>query len=361
MNDPSDWELLARYLSGECSDEEQAEVKAMIASDPEKQRLIASMSSVWATPDPHSRTSDVSRLWGEIAEKTGIATTPQMPQVRSRQGIVRRVTDWLRPRQFPVRRYSVAAAVVIACPLAYHWFQEAAILSSGILPSGTQTAEWATFTAERGTRSSITLSDGTRIRLDAGSTLRYPETFDEDERRVLLSGEGFFEVASHAGKPFVVRADHAVVEVLGTRFNVRAWQPEHRVTVAVTEGRVALNSDGRGHAAIEIAAGQMSILPKAGQPSAPRPADIERHLGWMQQEATFDNAPLHEILYQLERWYDVQFILEDNSIAAEQLAIHIQGQSLEDILGLISGLTGLEYQRTEGSVRLSPRDPVRQR
>ena len=79
MNDPSDCELLARYLSGECSDEEQAEVEALIASDPEKQRLIASMSSVWATPDPHSRTPDVSRLWGEIAEKTGIATTPQMP------------------------------------------------------------------------------------------------------------------------------------------------------------------------------------------------------------------------------------------------------------------------------------------
>ena len=71
----------------------------------------------------------------------------------------------------------------------------------------------------------------------------------------------------------------------------------------------------------------------------------------MQRQAFFDDAPLHEILYQLERWYGVQFTLEDRSIAAEQLTLHIQQQSLEDVLELVSALTSLEYERTGDTVR----------
>jgi len=67
-------------------------------------------------------------------------------------------------------------------------------------------------------------------------------------------------------------------------------------------------------------------------------------------------VPLHEILYQLERWYDVRFVLQDTSIAAEQLTVHIQSQSLDDVLELILALTGLDYQRTDDSVQLKPRD-----
>ena len=73
MGGPSDWALLARYLSGECSEKEKAEAEAWIALDPERQRLVASMRAVWDSPDPQPATSDVSRLWDEVAEKAGIA------------------------------------------------------------------------------------------------------------------------------------------------------------------------------------------------------------------------------------------------------------------------------------------------
>ena len=346
----SDWALLARYLSGECSEEEKARVKAQIASNPEKQRIIASMSTVWNTPDPQSGTSDVSRLWSEIAEKTGIATGAEAPRKCSRQGISERVVEWFQPRWRPTWRYAAVAALLIVSSLAYYRAQEA-----GIFPWGRQPPEWVTLAVESGARDEITLGDGTRIRLDAGSVLRYPEAFAGDERTVLLSGEGYFEVAPHAEKPFVVHADHAVVEVLGTRFNVRAWQAEQRVTVAVAEGKVSLGAEGKEQEVVEIAKGQMSTLPKNGLPFEPHPVDVDEHLGWMRQEAFFDSVPLHEILYQLERWYDVRFILEDTSIAAEQLTLHIQAQSLDDVLELISALTDLDYQRLDGSVHLKPK------
>ena len=123
----------------------------------------------------------------------------------------------------------------------------------------------------------------------------------------------------------------------------------------MAEGKVALGAEGRGPDAVEIAAGQKSTLTKDGSPSEAHPVDIEKHLGWMQQEAFFDSVPLHEILYQLERWYNIRFILEDTSIAAEQLTLHIQAESLDDVLELISALTGLDYQHADGAVRLKPK------
>ena len=112
MSESSDWTLLARYLSGECSEEEEAQVEAAIASEPEKQRLIASMRTVWELPDTQSKTADVSRLWGEIAAKTGIATPAEIPQDRRRQGMAGRVIEWLQPQLYPIRRYAAAAGLL---------------------------------------------------------------------------------------------------------------------------------------------------------------------------------------------------------------------------------------------------------
>jgi len=338
MNQPSEWELLARYLAGECSEEEQATVAASIAADPERQRLLTLMSTAWESRGPQSAPSDVDGLWGEVAHKTGIASSSG------------RTIKWSRPWLPPVRRYAVAALLVI-CSLASFQARE-----MGLFPWDNQAIEWVTLAVENGARDDLTLSDGTRIRLDAGSSLEYPAEFGDEERVVFLSGEGFFEVAHNKEKPFVVHANHAVVEVLGTEFNIRAWQPEQRVTVAVAEGRVSLGTEGTTPQAVELNKGQMSSLPPNGPPAAARSIDIAQHLGWMQHEAFFENAPLHEILYQLERWHDVQFHLDDDAIAAEQLTLQIRTRSLEDALELICALTGLEYQRTDDSIRLTSKD-----
>jgi transmembrane sensor len=351
MSESSDWTLLARYLSRECSAEEKIQVEDLIASDPETQRLLESMKTVWNVPDPQPGTSNVNRLWSEIAEETGMATGVKTPRERSYRTISERVVGWFQPRLSSTWRYAAVAVLLMISSLTYFQAQEA-----GIFPWGRQAAEWVTLAVGSGDRDEITLSDGTRIRLDAGSILRYPEAFDGEERTVFLSGEGYFEVTSDVEKPFVVHADHAVVEVLGTRFNVRAWQVEHRVTVSVVEGKVALGSERRVPEAVEIAKGQTSTLLKTGLPSEPRSIDIDRHLGWMHQEAFFDSVPLQEILNQLERWYDVRFVLEDTAIAAEQLTMHIQTDSLDDALELISALTDLDCERTGRSVRLKPRN-----
>ena len=347
VNKPSDWALLARYLSGECTEEEKAEVESAIASDPEKQRLTRFMRSLWDTPEPPARPSDVDRLWDELAGKTWLAAGSGAVQDPGRRGMGRRLVEWLQPQPKLARYCAAAAALLIVSSLAYHGFQE-----TGIYPSS-RPARLSTLAVESSASDELTLSDGTRIRLDAGSTLRYPESFRGDGRSVFLSGEGYFEVAPDADRPFRVHLDGAVVEVLGTRFNVRAWETEQRVTVAVAEGRVAFHSE-REKGDVEIGPGQMSTLTESGPPAGPSPADIDRHLGWMRREAFFDDAPLRDVLFQLERWYGVQFALEDTSLAAERLSVYIKGESLEDVLELISVLTGLDGRRDDRRILLQP-------
>lgn len=348
MSESTDWALLARYLSNECSEEEKAEVEAYLALDPENRQLAASMKAVWDTPEPRRETSDVSRLWDEVAEKAGISARPE---VLSHKGIVSRVVEWWQPGAPQIRVYAAAAVLLITTSLAFLWASEMVTF-----PWDSQAAQFETRTVANGARDKLILADGTRITLDAGSRLRYPEVFSGDTRDVFLSGEGYFEVASDAEKPFVVHADRAVVKVLGTRFNMRAWQMDKTVTVAVVEGKVSLGSEETVQESVVIANGQASTLPESGPPAEPYPVDIEKHMGWMRNEVFFERAPLGEILYQLERWHNVRFVLEDSSIAAEQLTVHIRGKALDDVLELISVLTGLDYQRTGGSIQLSLKD-----
>ena len=219
MNESSDWEMLARYLAGECSAEEQANAEATIAADPEKQRLVASMRTVWERSDPHSGGESNHRLWGEIAEKAGIAKDGST-LCDGRRGVATRVIEWFQPQLIPVRRYAVAAVLLIVASLAFYGSREMALF-----PSDRQSPEWVTLEVESGAHDTLVLSDGTRIRLDAGSSMLYPAEFSGDQRAVFLDGEGYFEVTSDADRPFVIYAHQAVVTVLGTRFNVRAWQP----------------------------------------------------------------------------------------------------------------------------------------
>lgn len=152
--------LFARYLSGECSTEEKAAVEELIAADPEKQRLMATMSTVWNTSEPQPVTSDLNSMWHDIAEKTGITVPPGI--IRSHDSLAGRCVDWFQPH--PVRRYAAAAVLLIATSVAYYGAREA-----GVFPFEKR-IEWV----ESGAHRQLTLIDGTRIRLDARSVLEYP-------------------------------------------------------------------------------------------------------------------------------------------------------------------------------------------
>jgi ferric-dicitrate binding protein FerR (iron transport regulator) len=249
----------------------------------------------------------------------------------------------------PVRLLRIAAAMALAVGLSY-WLTGGWNLKYFSPPfSGTKTVSVPSMM-----RSSVTLEDGTRVILDAGSMLRYPKAFKGKIREVVFEGEGFFDVAHDPEKPFRVRAGDAVIQVLGTRFNVNAWKDRRRVTVAVEEGKVAFGAEKEDERnRVFLTQNQMSQIRTGGIPDAPKAADITAITGWMRDRIDFDGAPLADVLSRVELWYGVRIKLENPVIATEHVSIHIQRTSIREVLDLISMVSGLRYTMRDSEIRLA--------
>lgn len=151
----------------------------------------------------------------------------------------------------------------------------------------------------RGGRYAVTLPDGTRVWLNADSRLTYPASFHGTKRQVELTGEAYFEVAHDANRPFVVNVRDASVNVLGTRFNIRAYDAEPLET-ALLEGAVAFN---HGTASRVLKPGQQAVVGTDGTFSVV-PANLERVMAWQKGYFYFEDTPISDIMDELARWYD---------------------------------------------------------
>jgi len=164
-----------------------------------------------------------------------------------------------------------------------------------------------TVTTSKGRYVSLTLADGSRVWLNAASHIRYPVRFSAKERRVEVSGEAYFEVASDKKRPFVViyRVGNREnsVEVLGTHFNIRAYEEESRGSVTLVEGAVRVKT---GIAACQLQPGQQALENEDGKLSVVTDANIEKAVGWKEGLFVFDKTSIQEIMRELARWYDVE-------------------------------------------------------
>lgn len=150
------------------------------------------------------------------------------------------------------------------------------------------------------------LPDGTRVWLNAASSIRYPTAFTGTRRQVLVSGEAYFEVARDPGKPFLVMTEGLEIQVLGTRFNLNAYGNESTVNTTLVEGSVRVRSLKGSRESLVITPGQQARLDGQGKITLVRNADTKEALGWKNGLFVFHNDDLPEIMRQLARWYDVE-------------------------------------------------------
>lgn len=193
-------------------------------------------------------------------------------------------------------------------------------------------------------RTECVLSDGSRIRLNSGSTIRYKKRFSGNVRRVELKGEAFFEVVPDQ-KPFRVVTDNANTTVLGTRFNV--WARNSQTRVIVEQGRVrlgALNSDGK----VILNKGQMSVLGMNNIPETPRNVNTDRLLGWREGRLVFDKTPLSEIIAELERTFDITISLVDTETAQKTITADYDKPSIETVLSSLCITLNAQYSSANG-------------
>ncbi|WP_158796893.1 FecR family protein [Pedobacter sp. L105] len=160
-----------------------------------------------------------------------------------------------------------------------------------------------TIVTPRGGQYMIILPDGTKVWLNAASSLKYPTEFQGNERRVELTGEAYFEVAKNAAKPFFVKTISQTVEVLGTHFNVSSYADETTTKTTLLEGSVKV-SGTNGRQEIKLKPGQQAVGMASTLKVLSDP-DIDEAMAWKNGKFLFRNASLPTIMRQLSRWYDV--------------------------------------------------------
>ncbi|MCA1919518.1 MAG: FecR domain-containing protein [Flavobacterium piscis] len=160
-----------------------------------------------------------------------------------------------------------------------------------------------TLSTPTGGQYNIVLADGTKVYLNAVSSIKYPTQFNGDQRIVELDGEAYFEVAKNKNKPFIVKSGDQDIEVLGTHFNLHAYDNESVVKTTLLEGSVAVNY--KNQKAI-LKPGQQSNVSDKFNKITIKQVDTEAAIAWKNGRFKFDNADLKTVMRQLERWYGIK-------------------------------------------------------
>lgn len=177
-------------------------------------------------------------------------------------------------------------------------------------PENTGSSVYNTLTTPRGGQYQLQLPDGTRIWLNAASSVTYPTSFAGKERQVSITGEAYFEVAADAQHPFRVTTGSMAVEVLGTHFNVNAYPDEAGISTTLLEGSVKIV---RGKNTRLLAPGEQANLSPEGQITHVKNVDLDQVMAWKNGKFIFgDRADIHAVMRQIARWYDLEVVYQGN-------------------------------------------------
>jgi len=211
-----------------------------------------------------------------------------------------------------LRLLRMAAIFVGPIMLALGWY-----FGSSSVDNIPKNLTWNTVTAPRKHIAVCTLSDGTEVWLNAGSTLSYPVSPASGERRVKLNGEGYFKVAKDPQNPFLVMTQQVTVKVLGTTFDMKAYPGEERLITTLEEGSIEIFTQKTGEAPLKIHPGEQAIYDNKEGGITIEKVDAVRFSAWRADKFLFKDADLKTIITELERLYDIK--------------IHIQNPQLEKL------------------------------
>ncbi|MFD1631123.1 FecR family protein [Pseudopedobacter beijingensis] len=198
--------------------------------------------------------------------------------------------------------------------------------------------DYNTINTAIGKQSFVKLADGTKVWLNAASSLRFPVNFTKEERVVELEGEAYFEVAKEK-RTFKIITNRQNVEVLGTHFNVNAYEDNQYVKTTLLEGSVRLNS-AKSNQSVILRPGEQGIGSK--NELFVREIDAQEVIGWKKGLFIFTNEPIHSVMKEISRWYNVEIVYE-GQITEEGFVMNIsRSENINDVLRKLE-FTGLVH------------------
>lgn len=310
-----------RYFNGEATHEEEAMIDAFIKQGEEQASLFNQWmeeweASIFSTPAPA-----VDQAWQRLQETIDHADEEETSPAHTGRTV--HMQWW--------HKAVAAAAIIVIIGCAAIWSL-----------SGSTAKQTYLCSAPAGSKTQVTLPDGSKVWLNGGSSLAYTNQFNDDNRRVELHGEAYFEVQKHQGKPFTVHTQGYDVTVKGTKFNVSAYDDDPISTTTLMEGKVEL-SDGKQN--LSLAPGDAVQLDKAtGQ--------LQRHAtdgfadGWRSGRLMYPDITLEQFVRVLSRQYNVNVHLADSHSANMRISVMLQNnETIDEVVSALTRITGHDITR----------------
>ena len=319
---PHEYKPIAmRYFNGEATHEEEAMIDAFIKQGEEQASLFNQWmeeweASIFSTPAPA-----VDQAWQRLQETIDHADEEETSPAHTGRTV--HMQWW--------HKAVAAAAIIVIIGCAAIWSL-----------SGSTATQTYLCSAPAGSKTQVSLPDGSKVWLNGGSSLAYTNQFNNDNRRVELHGEAYFEVQKHQGKPFTVHTQGYDVTVKGTKFNVSAYDDDPISTTTLMEGKVEL-SDGKQN--LSLAPGDAVQLDKAtGQ--------LQRHAtdgfadGWRSGRLMYPDITLDQFVRVLSRQYNVNVHLADSHSANMRISVMLQNnETIDEVVSALTRITGHDITR----------------
>lgn len=354
-----DNDLLDRYIAGECAPQDVQRVQRWLAERPEMREVVGQLrvddTLAHVTMDSTGQSTidaDWQRVWGsmngaELSHRSGASTNGGMkPGVAKRNPFTQHL--------FSIVTFATAAIVLLLAGVG-RFGPDLSTSSFSQVPR--------TFVTRAGERATVNLADGSYVMLGPLSTLTVTQEFGNKTRILTLRGSGFFSVAQNAAMPFIVDAGRARVEVLGTSFGVRSYPDEDEIMVAVRTGRVAITDTptiirGQRVNALPLiaSANDVARIDRSGSTVTRRGQEADDVLAWTEGRLVFRDVPLHVVLAELARWYDISFRLTDSTIGSLPITGGFSNQSIDELPDALNFILPVRVTHSGRVFTVAPRE-----
>jgi transmembrane sensor len=359
------WNLIAKKLSGEASPEEFRELEGLLRDNPELHYPIQTIIDLWEGPER------ISKKEAELAfsrhlnrmEYLQVEYGPSMASVSQEVYPDPDGYPWPQKRRASRRKILIGTSIfgllLTTVGWLYHKIPQTPLVTLSVVARIPTVAGNEIFTGS-GSRTHLTLPDGTLVWLNAGSRLTYGKNYGVAGREVSLTGEAFFDVAKNVERPFLIHTTRIDIRVLGTSFNVKSYPTDKTTEATLLHGSIEVSINDRPNEKIIlkpdeklVVANDDSTLHRSGPPkSAPAGTDeslvtirkptYEHTTGavietsWVNDKLTFQEEAFDELSRQMERWYGVTIRFEDPGLEQLQFTGSFKGETIQQALDALS-------------------------
>ncbi len=317
-----DENILIKYLDGVQTESEQAGVEAWLVESPENEKVLEQLYFTLQVTDRLHVMQSVD---------------PEMALVRFKSKV--------RKQNKKVRLYrSLSLLQKVAAVL----FIPVLIMSAYLfMQLGNERVRMVEVRTNPGVVSRFELPDGTKVWLNAGSTLNYPQKFRAENRQVELTGQGYFEVTKNPEKPFIVKVNPAYsVEVLGATFNVSAYRDDETIGTTLVEGSVKLNIGQKNGKVISqlLKPDEKAEFMKSTCKLNISSVNTDYDTAWINGEIIFRNHSMRQVLKMLGRHYNVKFDVKDDEVLNSIITARFKDEQLPQVMEYLKLASGISYK-----------------